>query len=177
MKKITIHNYPLDNIDTDRIIPGKYTKTLNPQDLIDHCLEDLDHTFKSRVSKGDFLAGGNNFGCGSSREQAPLALKLSGIDTIIAKSFARIFYRNAINIGLQLLEIPEFDISESTVNGNFDESLKYLNKAIEINQNCAEALINRGLVSLAQNDKENTLSDLEKAHHLKPHIKEIWHLV
>jgi len=121
MKKITIHNYPLDNIDTDRIIPGKYTKTLNPQDLIDHCLEDLDPTFKSRVGKGDFLAGGNNFGCGSSREQAPLALKLSGIDTIIAKSFARIFYRNAINIGLQLLEIPEFDISESAVNGNFDE--------------------------------------------------------
>lgn len=99
-----------DDIDTDGIIPGKYTKTLNVQDMAAHVLEDLDPEFRSRVKVGDILVGGNNFGCGSSREQAPLALKAAGISVVIAKSFARIFYRNAINIGLPLIEIPDHNI-------------------------------------------------------------------
>jgi len=99
-----------DDIDTDRIIPGKYTKTLNVQDMAAHVLEDLDPEFRSRVKVGDILVGGNNFGCGSSREQAPLALKAAGVSVVIAKSFARIFYRNAINIGLPLIEIPNHKI-------------------------------------------------------------------
>ncbi len=92
-----------DNINTDLIIAGKYTKTLNMQDLADHCMEDLDPEFTRKIKKGDWVVAGNNFGCGSSREQAPLALKYAGISGVIAKSFARIFYRNAINVGLILV--------------------------------------------------------------------------
>lgn len=99
-----------DNIDTDRIIAGKYTKTLNPQDLADHVLEDLDPEFRTRLVTGDFLAAGTNFGCGSSREQAPLALLQAGVSVVIAETFSRIFYRNAINIGLPLLEIRNHGI-------------------------------------------------------------------
>ncbi len=101
-----------NNIDTDRIIAGKYTKTLNTADLAAHVLEDLDPTFKDRVQAGDVLVGGENFGCGSSREQAPIAIKIAGVSVVIAKSFARIFFRNAINIGLPLLEVGEHDITE-----------------------------------------------------------------
>lgn len=100
-----------DNIDTDRIIPGKYTKTLNLQDLADHVLEDLDPEFRSRVKQGDIIAGGSNFGCGSSREQAPLALKKAGISAVVAQSFARIFFRNAINIGLPVIEVKDHSIT------------------------------------------------------------------
>lgn len=96
------HKYG-DNINTDLIIAGKYTKTLNLQDLAAHCFEDLDPDFIKRVKKGDILVAGHNFGCGSSREQAPLAIKHAGIDAVIAKSFARIFFRNAINIGLTVV--------------------------------------------------------------------------
>lgn len=92
-----------DNINTDLVIAGKYTKTLNFQDLADHCLEDLDANFIKKVQKGDFLVVGKNFGCGSSREQAPLALKYAGVQAVLAKSFARIFYRNAINVGVPVL--------------------------------------------------------------------------
>ena len=92
-----------DDIDTDRIIPGKYTKTLNLQSLASHVLEDLDPEFQTRLQKGDLVVGGNNFGCGSSREQAPLALKVAGVSAVVAKYFARIFFRNAINIGLPVL--------------------------------------------------------------------------
>ena len=99
-----------DNIDTDRIIAGKYTKTLDMNTLAEHVLEDLDSTFKDKVQQGDLLVAGENFGCGSSREQAPIALKLSGVSVVIAKSFARIFFRNAINIGLPVLEIKNHDI-------------------------------------------------------------------
>lgn len=99
-----------DNIDTDRIIPGKYTKTLDISSLAAHVLEDLDPDFRSKVVKGDILVAGDNFGCGSSREQAPIALKEIGVSVIIAKYFARIFFRNAINIGLPVLEIPKHDI-------------------------------------------------------------------
>ena len=96
-----------DNIDTDVIIPARYLNTTVAKELASHCMEDIDSTFASRVSKGDIMVGGFNFGCGSSREHAPIAIKESGISLIIAKSFARIFYRNAINIGLAILESPE----------------------------------------------------------------------
>ena len=95
-----------DNIDTDVIIPARYLNTQNPQELAAHCMEDIDKTFITRVQPGDIMVGGENFGCGSSREHAPLAIKTAGIDCVIAKSFARIFYRNAINIGLPILECP-----------------------------------------------------------------------
>jgi 3-isopropylmalate dehydratase small subunit len=108
-QKGTAHVYG-DNIDTDRIIPGKYTKTLNLQDLAEHVLEDLDPEFRSRMNKGDIIVADHNFGCGSSREQAPLALKTAGVSVVIAKSFARIFFRNAINVGLPVIEIPDHDI-------------------------------------------------------------------
>ena len=98
-----------DDIDTDRIIAGKYTKTLNLQSLADHVLEDLDPEFRSNLRQGDVLVGGENFGCGSSREQAPLALKVAGVSAVVAVSFARIFFRNAINIGLPVLEVADID--------------------------------------------------------------------
>jgi len=96
-----------DNIDTDRIIPGKYTKTLDLQSMAAHVLEDLDPEFRNRMSPGDLVVGGDNFGCGSSREQAPLALKTAGVSVVLARYFARIFYRNAINVGLPVLEVPD----------------------------------------------------------------------
>jgi len=100
-----------DNIDTDAIIPGKYTKTIDLQTLADHVLEDLDPGFKTKIQKGDILVAGNNFGCGSSREQAPLALKGAGVSAVVARYFARIFYRNAVNIGLPVLEIRDHEIA------------------------------------------------------------------
>lgn len=103
-----------DNIDTDRIIAGKYTKTLNTQDLVDHVLEDLDPGFRERLCKGDFLVAGENFGCGSSREQAPLALKKAGVGAVVAKSFSRIFFRNSINIGLALVTVPDHKIEQGS---------------------------------------------------------------
>jgi 3-isopropylmalate dehydratase small subunit len=99
-----------DNIDTDRIIPGKYTKTLDLSSLAAHVMEDLDPEFHKNFTRGDVVVAGSNFGCGSSREQAPVALKMAGVSCIIARFFARIFFRNAINIGLPVLEIPEHDI-------------------------------------------------------------------
>lgn len=105
------HRYG-DNIDTDRIIPGKYTKTLDISSLADHVMEDLDPHFKQKFQKGDILVAGENFGCGSSREQAPVALKAAGVSCIIAKFYARIFFRNAINIGLPVLEVPDHDIHD-----------------------------------------------------------------
>lgn len=100
-----------DNIDTDRIIPGKYTKTLDVQSLADHVLEDLDPDFRQKLTVGDILVAGDNFGCGSSREQAPVALQTAGVSLVIARYFARIFFRNAINIGLPAMEIPDHDIA------------------------------------------------------------------
>ena len=105
-----------DNIDTDVIIPARYLNTQNPQELASHCMEDIDKTFITRVQPGDIMVGGENFGCGSSREHAPLAIKTAGVSCVIAKSFARIFYRNAINIGLPILECPA--ASEAIANGD-----------------------------------------------------------
>jgi len=96
-----------DNIDTDVIIPARYLNSQNAQELASHCMVDIDTEFVSKVKPGDIMVGGWNFGCGSSREHAPLAIKTSGIDCVIAKSFARIFYRNAINIGLAIMECEQ----------------------------------------------------------------------
>jgi 3-isopropylmalate/(R)-2-methylmalate dehydratase small subunit len=96
-----------DNVDTDAIIPARYLNMSLPEELAQHCMEDIDLSFVGNVQKGDIIVGGDNFGCGSSREHAPLALKGAGISCVIANSFARIFYRNAINIGLPILECAE----------------------------------------------------------------------
>ena len=98
-----------DNIDTDVIIPARYLNSFTEETLRAHCMEDIDPTFAGRVRAGDVMIGGENFGCGSSREHAPLAIKYSGISCVIAKSYARIFYRNAINIGLPILVTPDAD--------------------------------------------------------------------
>ncbi len=96
-----------DNVDTDVIIPARYLNTIDKKELASHCMEDIDLEFKNKVNPGDIMVAGSNFGCGSSREHAPIAIKESGISLVIAKSFARIFYRNSINIGLAIVECPE----------------------------------------------------------------------
>lgn len=95
-----------DNIDTDVIIPARYLNTSDPQELAAHCMEDIDPAFIGKVQAGDIMVAGRNFGCGSSREHAPVAIRAAGISCMVAQSYARIFYRNAINIGLPLLELP-----------------------------------------------------------------------
>lgn len=104
--KGTVHRYGRD-IDTDVIIPARYLTTSEPSELAKHCLEDLDVEFVNNVKPGDIIVAEENFGCGSSREHAPIAIKAAGVDAVIAKSFARIFYRNSINTGLAILECPE----------------------------------------------------------------------
>lgn len=101
-----VFKYP-DNVDTDVIIPARYLNTSDAKELALHCMEDIDTEFVKKVNKGDIMVAGWNFGCGSSREHAPLVIKTCGTGCVIAKSFARIFYRNAINIGLPILECPE----------------------------------------------------------------------
>ncbi|MBO4291597.1 MAG: 3-isopropylmalate dehydratase small subunit [Lachnospiraceae bacterium] len=96
-----------DNVDTDVIIPARYLNSSDPAELAAHCMEDIDKTFVSRVNKGDIIVADKNFGCGSSREHAPIAIKAAGVSCVIAETFARIFYRNAINIGLPIIECPE----------------------------------------------------------------------
>ena len=104
--KGTVHKYG-DNVDTDVIIPARYLNIADKKELATHCMEDIDTEFVKVVKGGDVMVGGFNFGCGSSREHAPMVIKESGISCVIAKTFARIFYRNAINIGLAILECPE----------------------------------------------------------------------
>ena len=101
-----VHKYG-DNVDTDVIIPARYLNTSEAKELAAHCMEDIDAAFAGRVKAGDIIVAGRNFGCGSSREHAPLAIKASGVACVIATTFARIFYRNALNIGLPILECPE----------------------------------------------------------------------
>lgn len=96
-----------DNIDTDVIIPARYLNTFDPKELAKHCMVDIDKDFAQKVRPGDIMVGGKNFGCGSSREHAPVAIKACGVPVIIAASFARIFYRNGINVGLPLMEIGD----------------------------------------------------------------------
>ena len=105
-----------DNVDTDVIIPARYLNAPSPEELARHCMEDIDAAFASRVKPGDIMVGGANFGCGSSREHAPMAIRACGIRCVIAASFARIFYRNSINIGFPILECPE--AAAAIQNGN-----------------------------------------------------------
>lgn len=108
-----------DNVDTDVIIPARYLNTADPKELALHCMEDIDTKFAGKVTAGDIMVAERNFGCGSSREHAPVAIKASGITCVVAHSFARIFYRNAINIGLPLLEI-----GDNVKKINMDDTLK-----------------------------------------------------
>lgn len=101
----SVHKYG-DNVDTDVIIPARYLNSSDAKDLASHCMEDIDKEFVKKVKPGDIIVANKNFGCGSSREHAPLAIKTAGISCVIAETFARIFYRNAINIGLPILECP-----------------------------------------------------------------------
>ena len=96
-----------DNVDTDVIIPARYLNTIDVRELASHCMEDIDKDFHSKIKQGDIMVAGLNFGCGSSREHAPISIRAAGISCVIAASFARIFYRNAINIGFPILECPE----------------------------------------------------------------------
>ena len=115
-----------DNVDTDVIIPARYLNTSDHKELASHCMEDIDKEFVKKVQTGDVMVAGDNFGCGSSREHAPIAIKESGISVVIAKSFARIFYRNAINIGLAIVECSEAvdGISEGDcIQVNLDEGV------------------------------------------------------
>lgn len=101
-----VHKYG-DNVDTDVIIPARYLNAPEPSELAKHCMEDIDAEFAQKVQKGDIIVAEKNFGCGSSREHAPISIKASGVSCVIAETFARIFYRNAINIGLPIIECPE----------------------------------------------------------------------
>ena len=117
-----VHKYG-DHVDTDVIIPARYLNTQSHKELASHCMEDIDAEFVKKVRPGDMIVGGWNFGCGSSREHAPLVIKTSGVACVVAKSFARIFYRNSINIGLPIMECPEaVDAIEAgdTVQVDFD---------------------------------------------------------
>ncbi len=104
--KGTVFKYG-DNVDTDVIIPARYLNSSDPKELALHCMEDIDKEFVNRVNKGDIIVAAKNFGCGSSREHAPIAIKAAGVSCVIAETFARIFYRNAINIGLPIVECKE----------------------------------------------------------------------
>ena len=133
--KGSVFKYP-DNVDTDVIIPARHLNTQDAKELASHCMEDIDKTFITRVQAGDIMVGGENFGCGSSREHAPMVLKVKGVKCIIADSFARIFYRNAINIGLPVLEIGT-DVEKIEAGDELDVDMakgeiKIVNKNITI---------------------------------------------
>lgn len=123
-----------DHINTDLIIPGRYLDDYDPKNLAKHVLEDLDPSFSKKVMYGDIVIAGRNFGCGSSREQAPIALKTAGVSAVIAGSFARIFFRNAINIGLPVIECK----AAATMFKNGDIALINLEKGILINETTGE---------------------------------------
>ncbi|MCD7868793.1 MAG: 3-isopropylmalate dehydratase small subunit [Clostridiales bacterium] len=117
-----------DNVDTDVIIPARYLNSSDPAELATHCMEDIDRDFVHKVSKGDIIVADKNFGCGSSREHAPIAIKAAGVSCVIAQTFARIFYRNAINIGLPIIECPEASRgieAGDEVEVNFDTGMIY----------------------------------------------------
>ena len=108
----TVHKYG-DNVDTDVIIPARYLNTQDAKELASHCMEDIDKDFVSNVKEGDIIVANKNFGCGSSREHAPIAIKAAGVSCVIAETFARIFYRNAINIGLPIIECPQAAVASA----------------------------------------------------------------
>lgn len=117
-----------DNVDTDVIIPARYLNTPDAKELALHCMEDIDDTFAKKVQSGDIMVAGKNFGCGSSREHAPLAIKTCGVACVIAATFARIFYRNALNIGLPILECPE---ATAAIEAGHEVSVDFDTGAIE----------------------------------------------
>ncbi len=150
-----------DNVDTDVIIPARYLNTSDPKELAVHCMEDLDKNFAEEVNQGDIIVAGKNFGSGSSREHAPLAIKAAGISCVIAESFARIFYRNSINIGLPILESAEAskDIKENEIievnldNGlikNIDTNKEY--KSEPFPDFMQEIIQNGGLINYVKNN-------------------------
>ena len=115
-----------DNVDTDVIIPARYLNSADPEHLKQHCMEDIDADFVKEVGQGDIMVAGKNFGCGSSREHAPVAIKASGISLVIAESFARIFFRNCINVGLAIMECPEAAVAISKgdiIKADFDTGI------------------------------------------------------
>lgn len=117
-----------DNVDTDVIIPARYLNSSDPAELATHCMEDIDKDFVNQVKKGDIIVAEKNFGCGSSREHAPIAIKAAGVSCVIADTFARIFYRNAINIGLPIIECPEASkgiVKGDEVEVDFDSGMIY----------------------------------------------------
>ena len=125
--KGTVFKYG-DNVDTDVIIPARYLNVSEPSELASHCMEDIDTEFVKKVKKGDTIIADKNFGCGSSREHAPIAIKASGVSCVIAETFARIFYRNAINIGLPIIECPEASVgigAGDEVEVDFDSGMIY----------------------------------------------------
>ncbi len=149
-----------DNVDTDVIIPARYLNTADPKELAMHCMEDIDSTFAQKVQKGDIIIADKNFGCGSSREHAPVAIKASGVPVVIADSFARIFYRNGINIGLPLLEI-----GEAVKNFNAGDKIR-----IDLNAGTIENL-NTGIVCNSQ-PLPGFIQDIAKAGGLVNYVKE-----
>ena len=145
-----------DNIDTDVIIPARYLNTSVPEELVKHCMEDLDKDFLNKLNNGDILVAGRNFGCGSSREHAPISIKAAGVSCVIAKSFARIFYRNAINIGFPILECSEavedlengHEIEVDFINGVIkNKTLKKEYKAQSFPEFMVEIMKNDGLIN------------------------------
>lgn len=153
-----------DNIDTDVIIPARYLNTFNPAELASHCMEDYDRNFMKKVNAGDIIVAGENFGCGSSREHAPIVIKAAGISCVIAKSFARIFYRNAINIGLPIFDSVE--VFEKTEQGDTLEIqpekgiINNVTRKIKFQINPVPAFIQEiikagGLVEYTRNEMKN----------------------
>ncbi|MFH1836592.1 MAG: 3-isopropylmalate dehydratase small subunit [Candidatus Omnitrophota bacterium] len=149
-----------DDINTDEIIPARYLNTSDPDELAKHCMEDADPKFSQKVNKGDIIVGGENFGCGSSREHAPISIKAAGVSCVIAKSFARIFYRNAINIGLPIFtseeavkKIKQGDTVEVNVNkGEITKTgQKTVFKAEVFPQFIKDIIKNGGLMKTARN--------------------------
>ncbi|MDO4535541.1 MAG: 3-isopropylmalate dehydratase small subunit [Clostridium perfringens] len=150
-----------DNIDTDVIIPARYLNTSVPEELAKHCMEDLDKDFLNKLSNGDILVAGRNFGCGSSREHAPISIKAAGVSCVIAKSFARIFYRNAVNIGFPILECNEavddlengHEVEVDFINGIIkNKTLKKEYKAQSFPGFMIEIMKNDGLINCVKNN-------------------------
>ncbi len=136
-----------DNVDTDVIIPARYLNTIDKKELASHCMEDIDIDFTKKVKNGDIMVAGFNFGCGSSREHAPIAIKESGISLVIAKSFARIFYRNSINIGLAIVECPA--AAEAISNG--DEVEADLDNGVIVDKTTGESFKTEPFPEFIQN--------------------------